>query len=117
MTDPRDNRVDHAAKQLDDATSLFLQGHFDSAWRFAATADEILRKALSDSGENSFEREYQPSIITEAEDVALWMIVRACRNYDLLGLPRTAKGREFQDWFDEHVVGQGQFYDDVVGVV
>jgi len=34
----------------------------------------------------------------------------------LLGLPRTAKTREFQDWFDEHVVGQGQFYDDVVGV-
>lgn len=53
----------------------------------------------------SFEWEYQPSVIAEAEDVALWMVVRGCRNYDLLGLPRTAKMREFQDWFDEHVVG------------
>jgi hypothetical protein len=35
------------------------------------------------------------------------MIVRACHNHDLLGLPRTAKMREFQDWFYEHVVGLG----------
>ena len=33
------------------------------------------------------------------------MIVRACRNYDLLGLPRTTKMREFENWFYEHVVG------------
>jgi hypothetical protein len=105
MTDARDNRVDHAAKQLDDAVSLFLQGHFDSAWRFAVAADEILRKALFDSGKDAFQWEYQPSIITEAEDIVLWMIVRACRNYVLLGLPPTAEMRKFQNWFDEHVVG------------
>ena len=104
MADPRDNRVNHAARQLDDAISLFLKGDFDSAWRSAA-ADELLRKALSDSGKDSFQWEYQPSIITEAEDIPLWIIVRACDNSDLLGLPRTATIRKFEDWFDEHVIG------------
>ena len=93
MTDQPYNRFAQATEQLDEAISLFLKGHFDSALTLAAAADEILRKALSDSGNNSFEWEYHPSIVTEAEDVAQWMIVRACRNYDLLGLPRTAKMR------------------------
>ena len=46
------------------------------------------------------------------------MIVRACYNSDHLGLPHTAKMREFGDRFDENVVGEDQnrFYDDVVGV-
>ena len=55
-------------------------------------------------------------VTLDLEDAAHSMIVRACFNSDRLGLPRTAKMRKFQDWFDEHVVGQGQFYDDVVGV-
>jgi hypothetical protein len=58
----------------------------------------------------------EPSVTLDLEEAASWMIVRACHNYDLRGLLRTAKMREFQDWFDEHIVGQGQFYDDVVGV-
>lgn len=117
MTDPRDNRFDHAAKQLDDGISLFFKRHFDSACSFAAPANEIFVKALSDRGKDSFQWEYQPSIVTEAEDIALWTIVRARRNYDLLGLQRTAKMREFDDWFDEHVTGEGekQFYDDMYG--
>ena len=43
---------------------------------------------------------------------------RARESYDHLDLPRTAKMRKFENWFDEHVIGQGenQFYDDVVGV-
>jgi hypothetical protein len=63
-------------------------------------------------------RSPEPSVVLDLEDAALWMIVRACFNSDRLGLPRTARMREFQDWFDEHVVGQGekQLYDDVVGV-
>src|SRR5262245_44337317 len=112
-------RINLAKKDLHNAISLFLKGHFDSAWRLAAAADEILRKALFDSGKNSFEWEYQPSIITEAEDVALWMIVRACHNYDLLGLPRTAKMREFDNWFYENVIGldsENGFYDGAVGM-
>jgi hypothetical protein len=33
------------------------------------------------------------------------MILRACHNFYLLGLPRTATIRKFEDWFDEHVIG------------
>jgi hypothetical protein len=46
-----------------------------------------------------------PSVTLDLEEAAYSMIVRACHNHDLLGLPRTAKMREFQDWFYEHVVG------------
>src|SRR5262249_36349090 len=46
-----------------------------------------------------------PSVTLDLEEAALSMIVRACPNSDLLGLPRTAKIREFENWFDEHVVG------------
>jgi hypothetical protein len=48
------------------------------------------------------------SVTLDLEEAALWMIVRACHNHDLLGLPRTAKIREFENWFDEHVVGEGE---------
>ena len=42
----------------------------------------------------------------------------ARESYDHLDLPSTAKMRKFENWFDEHVIGQGenQFYDDMVGV-
>jgi hypothetical protein len=105
MSDQTYNRIDFATQQIDDAISLFFKRHYDCAWSFAAPADEIVRKALSDSGKESFQWEYQPCGFTEAEDIALWIIVRACRNYDLLGLPRTEKMREFENWFYEQVVG------------
>src|SRR5262245_49219816 len=54
MTDPRDNRVDHAAKQLDDAISLFLEGQFVSAIRLAGAAEEILTQELSYRGQQNF---------------------------------------------------------------
>jgi hypothetical protein len=47
----------------------------------------------------------EPSITLDLEDAAISMIVRACHNYVLLGLPPTAKIRKFQDWFHEHVIG------------
>ena len=47
----------------------------------------------------------EPSVILDLEDAALSMIVRACENSDLLGLPRTARMREFENYFYEHVVG------------
>jgi hypothetical protein len=47
----------------------------------------------------------EPSVTLDLEEAALWMIVRACDNSDRLGLPRTARMREFENWFDEHVVG------------
>jgi hypothetical protein len=47
----------------------------------------------------------EPSVTLDLEEAASWVIVRACHNYDLLGLPRSAKMREFENWFYEHVVG------------
>jgi hypothetical protein len=51
------------------------------------------------------------SVTLDLEEAAYSMIVRACENSDLLGLPRTRKMRHFENWFYEHVVG------DVVGGV
>ena len=45
------------------------------------------------------------SVTLDLEEAAYSMIVRACHNSDLLGLPRTAKMRKFEDYFYEHVVG------------
>jgi hypothetical protein len=47
----------------------------------------------------------EPSVTLDLEEAAYSMIVRACENSDLLGLPRTAKMREFEHYFYEHVVG------------
>jgi len=47
----------------------------------------------------------EPSVTLDLEEAASSMIIRACHNYDLLGLPRTAKMREFEDWCYEHVIG------------
>ena len=46
-----------------------------------------------------------PSVTLDLEEAAYSMIVRACENSDLLGLPRTGRMREFENWFYEHVVG------------
>ena len=51
------------------------------------------------------------SVTLDLEEAAYSMIVRACEDSDLLGLPRTRKMRHFENWFYEHVVG------DVVGGV
>src|SRR5262245_24404731 len=45
------------------------------------------------------------SITLVSEDDAYSMILRGCENYDRLGLPRTAKMLELENWFFEHVVG------------
>jgi hypothetical protein len=141
MTDQPHNRVDHAKQLLDDAISLFLEGQFVSALRLAGAADEILGKALSDSGKQNFldwkyealepilmmrhqtkedfirdenraliaithmESASDLSVTLDLEEPAYSMIVRACHNYDLLGLPRTAKMHKFDNWFSEHVIG------------
>ena len=135
------DQVDHAREQVDEAIGLFLEGQFVSALRLAGAADEILAKALSDSGQqNSLELKYEimepiltmrhqtkedfirdenralnavrdmasatdPSVTLDLEEAASSMIVRACHNRDLLGLPPIAKMRKFENWFDKHVVG------------
>jgi hypothetical protein len=40
------------------------------------------------------------------EEAALWTIVRACDNCDRLGLTRSARMREFENYFYEQVVGE-----------
>lgn len=45
------------------------------------------------------------TVTVDLEQAAVWMIVRACENYDRLGLPRIAKMAEFNEWFYEHMVG------------
>jgi hypothetical protein len=47
----------------------------------------------------------EPSVTLDLEEAAYSMIVRACENSDLLGLPRARKMRHFENWFYEHVVG------------
>ena len=47
----------------------------------------------------------EPSITLDLEEAAHSMIVRACHNHDLLGLPSTSKTRRFEDLFYEDVIG------------
>ena len=47
----------------------------------------------------------ESTIEVDMKDAALWMLVRACANYDRLDLPRTNRMVEFDNWFYEHVVG------------
>jgi hypothetical protein len=140
MTDQPHNRFDHTIQLLDYAISLFLEGQFIPALRLAGAAEEILSKALSDSGkENFLDWKYKelepfhttlyrtplskedfirdenlapdiasasdPSVTLDAKDAAYSMIVRACDNYDRLGLPLTARMHDIYNYFYEHVVG------------
>ena len=45
------------------------------------------------------------SVTLDLEEAAYSMIVRACHNSDLLGLPRTLNMRKFENWFYDEVVG------------
>jgi hypothetical protein len=102
---------------------------FFSALVLANVADEILSKALSRHGQkNSLDWKYEimklfghqteaafvyapgilnfislgscdTSVTLDFEDAALWMIVRACHNHRLLGLPPASNMREFDNYF------------------
>ena len=43
-------------------------------------------------------------ITADLETAVTWMLVRACANYDLLGLQKTDDMRRFDDWFYENMV-------------
>ena len=46
-----------------------------------------------------------PAILTaDLDDASLWMLVRACDNYQRLALRPTARLREFERWFTESMV-------------
>lgn len=52
-----------------------------------------------------FDSPTKPTVDLDLENAALWMLVRACANFDRLNLPRTERMHEFNDWFFENVVG------------
>jgi hypothetical protein len=47
----------------------------------------------------------EPSVILDLEEEACRMLVRGCDNARRLGLPRTAKMDEFDDWFQGNEIG------------
>ena len=47
----------------------------------------------------------QLTVHADLEDEALWLLVRACDNYNRLDLPTTDRMTEFNDWFHTNVVG------------
>lgn len=49
--------------------------------------------------------QFDTQVVADLEDEALWMLVRACDNYNRLELQPTQRMREFDDWFYENVVG------------
>src|SRR6516165_12363781 len=120
MTDQTYNRIKLATKHLDLALWFFLERQkFSSALKLAGAAEEAFRKALSSQeglvrDENSARLAVTPMVsasgpfvtLDDIEYAAIWAIVRACDNYNRLGLPRTARMLEFDSWFSEYVVGR-----------
>ena len=47
----------------------------------------------------------EPAIVSDMEDEALWMIVRALENYRSLDLPSTPRTEDFDSWFWKNVAG------------
>jgi hypothetical protein len=50
-------------------------------------------------------RDEDRSVVANLQRAAMWMIVRACANYDRLNLERTDRMRDFDNWFYEYEVG------------
>ena len=119
MADQTYNRIKFATKQLDVALWFFLERqNFSSALRNAGAAEETFSKALSSQedfvrDENSAQLAVTRMVsasgpfvtLDDLEYSAIWAIVRACDNSNRLGLPRTARMLEFDNWFYENVVG------------
>src|SRR5262245_31497543 len=110
----------NATKLLDLALWFFLERQkFSSARKLAGAAEEAFGKALSSQerlvrDENSAQLAVTRMVsasgpfvtLDDLEYAAIWAIVRACDNYNSLGLPRTARMLEFDNWFYENVVGR-----------
>ena len=120
MADQTYNRIKLATKLLDLALWFFLERqNFSSALKLAGAAEEAFRKALSSQeefigDENSAQLAVTRMVsasgafvtLDDLEYAAIWAIVRACDNSNRLGLPRTARMLEFDNWFYENVVGR-----------
>ena len=85
--------------------------------KLAGAAEETLGKTLSSKEDFVREKSSAQLPVTrmvsasgpfvtlddDLEYAATWAIVRACDNSNRLGLPRTARMLEFDDWFYENV--------------
>ena len=119
MADQTYNRIKLATKLLDLALWFFLERqNFSSALKLAGAAEEAFRKALSSQEDFVRDEKRTQLAVTptmsangpfvtlhDPEYAAIWAIVRACENSNRLGLPRTARMLEFDDWFYKNVVG------------
>ena len=85
--------------------------------KLAGAAEEAFRKALSSQEDFVRDEKRTQLAVTpmmsargpfmtlhDPEYAAIWAIVRACENSNRLGLPRTARMHEFDDWFYKNVV-------------
>jgi hypothetical protein len=84
--------------------------------KLAGAAEEAFRKALSSQEDFVRDEKRTQLAVTptmsangpfvtlhDPEYAAIWAIVRACDNSNRLGLPRTARMLEFDNWFYENV--------------
>ncbi len=69
-------------------------------WRDFIDEKNRVRNAAKHMGQ-----ETEAQVVADLEDEALWMLVRACDNYNRLELQPTQRMKEFDDWFYENVVG------------
>jgi hypothetical protein len=69
-------------------------------WKQFSDGENHARNALKHMRSRS-----EDTVTTDLQEAAIWMLVRACANYDALDFPRTDRMDSFDNWFYEHVVG------------
>lgn len=81
------------------ATHRFTHGR-ELEWKVFVDAENYARNAAK-----HVRRDEATTVDIDLQRAAMWMIVRACTNFDRLDLERTDRMREFDNWFCEHEVG------------
>lgn len=77
-----------------------LFGKEEFLWRNFIDERNRVRNAAKHMSDES-----HATVFANIEDEALWMIVRACDNYNRLGLTPISAMADFDIWFYENVVG------------
>ncbi|MBK6854406.1 MAG: hypothetical protein IPG93_23210 [Burkholderiales bacterium] len=92
----------NAIRQAYEASALThrcLQG-MDLKWQDFADGENYARNAAK-----HLLHEDKRHIELDLRRAAMWMVVRACANYERLDLVRTDRMRDFDNWFFDHEVG------------
>ena len=93
---------ENAMQSAYESTSSFhrmLHGK-ELKWQDFADGENYARNAAKHMRDPS-----ETSITTDLRHAAQWMIVRACSNSDRLGIARTDRMSQFENWFYEYEVG------------